>query len=177
MARIDDTIVSAVRQVIGTKDYHQIVVSERDNILDEITRRANVNMEKYFVSTGMVRISRVDLPDENKSSAYKRMSAEREREAQGFISGGVEEAQGIISSANREATEIIALAEQDSKTIRGKADGEAARIYNESYGKNPEFFMMYRGLETAKSTLGRNAGTDTRLILNGKEKFLKNLLE
>lgn len=47
----------------------------------------------------------------------------------------------------------MAQAEADSKKIIAEGEGEAARIYNQAYGKSPEFYSFYRTLESYVTTL------------------------
>ena len=53
--------------------------------------------------------------------------------------------------------------------IRGEGDAEAARIYAEAYGKDPEFYAFVRSL----SAYERSLDEDTTLILSPELPFLK----
>ncbi|MNC55820.1 Modulator of FtsH protease HflC [compost metagenome] len=80
------------------------------------------------------------------------MISDRESIAAGYLSEGDEESKKITSNADRQAQELIAQAEADSKKIIAEGEQEAARIYNDSYGKDPEFYKLYRTLESYVTT-------------------------
>jgi len=81
------------------------------------------------------------------------MISDRQSIAAAYLSEGDEESRKIMAKADREAAEMIAQAEADAKRIVAEGEQEAARIYNEAYGKDPEFFKLYRTLESYKTTL------------------------
>ena len=58
----------------------------------------------------------------------------------------------ITSNADRQAKELLAEAEARAKKIIAEGEQEAARIYNEAYGKDPEFYELYRTLESYVKT-------------------------
>ena len=66
----------------------------------------------------------------------------------------------IRSEAYRKAQETI-----------GKADAEAARIYAEAYGQDPEFYAFYQTLDAYKQTLQKNAS----LLLTTSSDFYRYL--
>jgi len=68
------------------------------------------------------------------------------------LSEGEEEKLKITSNADREAIEMLAKAEADAKMIIAEGEQEAARIYNEAYGKDPEFYNLYRTLQSYVKT-------------------------
>src|SRR3546814_12993752 len=54
----------------------------------------------------------------------------------------------VCSSDLQEAISIRAEGQKEAQIIRGAADGEAARIYAASYGKDPEFYDFYRAMQS-----------------------------
>ena len=71
-----------------------------------------------------VRVKRIDLPDEVSNQVYRRMTAERNKEAQELRSTGKERAEKIRASADRERTIELANAYRDAEKIRGEGDAE-----------------------------------------------------
>jgi membrane protease subunit HflC len=59
-----------------------------------------------------------------------------------------------------------------AQAIIGKADAEAARIYAEAYGQEPEFYAFYQTLEAYRQTLQKNASV---LLTTGNDfyRYLK----
>jgi membrane protease subunit HflC len=60
---------------------------------------------------------------------------------------------------------------EKSQQIKGRADAEAARIYAEAYGRDPEFYSFLKSLETYRKTMDKN----TYLIISTDAEFLKYL--
>jgi modulator of FtsH protease HflC len=155
-SRISDAVYNTVRRKLSEIDYGSIISedSSRGNLNDDITKEVSdiVSRQNYGIEVIDVRIKRTDLPEENKESVYKRMISDRESIAAGYLSEGDEESKKITSNADRQAQELMAQAEADSKKIIAEGEQEAARIYNDSYGKDPEFYKLYRTLESYVTT-------------------------
>ena len=73
-----------------------------------------------------IRVKRIDLPQEVSSQVFRRMTAEREKEARELRSTGKEKAEKIRASADRERTIELANAYRDAEELRGEGDAEAA---------------------------------------------------
>ena len=74
------------------------------------------------------------------------------------------------AEAERQREELLADAYAQAQAIRGQGDGEAAAIYSDSYGKNPEFYRFYRSLEAYRSAFSKQ--TDT-LVISPDSDFFK----
>lgn len=155
--RIDEAVYNTVRRKLSENDYGNIISEDtaRGNINDEITKDVATALERdnYGIEIIDVRIKRTDLPDENKQSVYNRMISDRQSIAASYLSEGDEESRKIMARADREVTEMLAQAEADAKKIVAEGEQEAARIYNQAYGKDPEFYTLYRTLESYLTTL------------------------
>lgn len=110
--------------------------------------------DSYGISLTDVRIKRTDLPSENEASVFKRMISERESKAQEYLSKGDAKKNRIIADTDRKVKELLSTAEADAEVIRAEGEGEAAKIYNKSFSKDPEFYKLYRTLESYKKTIG-----------------------
>jgi len=85
---------------------------------------------------------------------------------------GAAESERIRAEAERQREELLADAYAQAQAIRGQGDGEAAAIYSDSYGKNPEFYRFYRSLEAYRSAFSKQ--TDT-LVISPDSDFLQVL--
>src|SRR5690606_11359392 len=110
-----------------------------------------------------VRTKRVDLPPQNSASIYERMKTDRQREAAEFRARGEEAARRIRAEADRQAAVMKAEAERDARRLRGEGDAERARISNEAFSQDPEFYQFLRSLEAYETALRRG---DTRLVIS-----------
>jgi membrane protease subunit HflC len=155
-SRISDAVYNAVRRKLSETEYGNIISENtaRGDLNAEITKIvADVAVNQgYGIEIIDVRIKRTDLPPENKESVYNRMISDRMSIAAGYLSEGDEESRKITSNADRQAKELLAEAEARAKKIIAEGEQEAARIYNEAYGKDPEFYELYRTLESYVKT-------------------------
>lgn len=166
--RLDAAVYNSVRRRLSATEYGDIISAEtaRGNLNDEIQREVAQAMTSG--NTGIeiidVRIKRTDLPDENKQSVYNRMISDRLSIAASYLSQGDEEARRVTSAADRTADILMAEADAQAKEIMAEGEQEAARIYNEAYGENPEFYKLYRTLESYKMSF--NGETVIMLPIN-----------
>ena len=131
--------------------------------MESITRRlSEVAATELGVEVIDVRVKKIDLPPDVSDSVYRRMNAEREKEARELRSEGQELAEGIRASADREVTVLEANAFREAEMVRGLGDAEATRIYADAYNQDPEFYAFVRSLKAYQETL--NAGSDIMLI-------------
>jgi len=93
-----------------------------------------------------VRVKQIDLPPDVSESVYRRMNAEREKEAREHRAQGNELAEGIRAAADREVTVLEANAFREAEEIRGEGDARATAVYANAFGQNPEFYSFTRSL-------------------------------
>ena len=170
-ARLDDIVYSQLRAALGHYTLTEIVSTERDNIMQMVTKRSSELISAYGIKIVDVRIKRTDLPPENQRAIFGRMRAERERQAKQYRSEGQQQSITIKSLANRERTIIIAKANKESEIIRGLGDAIATKVYAESLGKDEEFYNFQRSLEAYKDSFKNN----TRIIVTPDNKFLQEM--
>ena len=177
LTRIDDSVYSRLIAAFGGRDFSDIVVQDREDIIKSVTDGSRLALAPNGIDMGAVLVSRIDLPEENKDATYNRMSAERHQTAQTYRSEGNEEALKITSEADRDAKILVANAKRDAEIVKGNADAQAAQIYADAYSQSPDFYALVRGLEASENAFGPDSGTDLRMILKGNESVLKSLLK
>ena len=175
-ARMEEFIYSAVRSELGRLNYDQIINDEkssRGSLNDRVTEQVNEILEtsKYGIQAIDVRIKRTDLPEENEQSVYTRMISERESAAQDYLSQGDAKKNEIMAETDREVTEMVSKAKADAEEIRAEGEGEAANVYNESFSKDPDFYQLFRTLESYKTTIN----DETLIILPSNSPYARLL--
>ena len=171
--RLDDIVYSELRQELGTHDMVEIITENRELIMEKVTTASNEETRKFGIEIIDVRIRRVDLPQENESSIYARMEAERKRQANKFRSEGEEEAQKIRAATDRDKTVILAEAYKQAQKIRGEGEARALDIYATSFSKDPSFYEFQKTLETYEKIIDQK----TTLVLPADSKLFKNLAQ
>ncbi len=167
--RLTSVVNSSLRRVLGNVMLPAVLSEERTQIMSEIQRQVAEEAKGMGVAIVDVRIRRADLPEQTSQSIYERMKSERERQAREARAQGQERAQQIRSRAERERTVILAEAQRTAQLTRGLGDAEANRIYGEAYGKDPEFFGLYRSLEAYRQAFGDN----TSMVLSPDSEFFR----
>ena len=141
--RIND----GLRNQVAARTIQEVVSGERDQLMETITRQLDeVARTELGVEVVDVRVKQIDLPPDVSDSVYRRMNAEREKEARERRSQGQELAEGIRAAADREVTVISANAYREAEQIRGEGDAEATSVYADAFGQDPEFYSFTRSL-------------------------------
>jgi membrane protease subunit HflC len=156
-SRLDDIIYSELRVALGRYTLIEIVSTKRDDIMRQVTTRANELVQRFGIEVVDVRIKRTDLPAENERAIFGRMRAERERQAKQYRSEGQEASSRIKADADRERTVIIAEAKREANVLRGEGDAEATRIYADALGRDTAFYEFQRSLEAYRKSLESNS--------------------
>jgi membrane protease subunit HflC len=168
--RLAKRVNDGLRNQFGTRTLYEVVSGERDMLMKNITDELNSSvLDSLGIEVVDVRVKRIDLPSEVSDPVFRRMTAERNKEAQELRSTGKEKAERIRASADRERTIELANAYRDAEQLRGQGDAEAARIYAEAYQLDPEFYAFVRSLNAYKSAFS-NKG-DIMLVEPGSEFF------
>ena len=173
--RLANRVNEGLRNQFGDRTLKEVVSGEREELMSNITEGLN---KTVLQSLGMevvdVRVKRIDLPSEVSNQVYRRMTAERTKEATELRSTGKEQAEKIRASADRERTIELANAYRDAEQLRGKGDAEAAGIYADAFSQDEEFYAFMRSLNAYKAAFS-NKG-DIMLVEPDSDffKYLKN---
>ena len=165
--RIDDIVYSELRRELGTHNMSEIITESREIIMEKVTRESAIATKPYGIEVVDVRLKRVDLPQNNEQSIYRRMQAERIRQANKFRSEGEEESQKIKASTDKDKTIILATAYKEAEEVKGEGEAKAVDIYARAFSKDPDFYEFYRTLETYKIILDKK----TTLVLPTNSKL------
>ncbi|MFL0796158.1 MAG: protease modulator HflC [Cellvibrionaceae bacterium] len=153
-ARIND----GLRNEFGTRTVHEVVSGERDQLMAVLRNQVDkVVQNDLGIEVLDVRVKRIDLPDDVSDSVYRRMAANREKEAREHRSQGQEEAEKIRADADRQRTILQAEAYSNAEKIRGEGDAVATATYANAYNRDPEFYSFARSLTAYKESF-KNKG-------------------
>ncbi len=144
----------------------------RDKLTELMVKRARENLPNLGIELIDMRIKSVNYARDVERQVYERMISERRRIAARFRSEGDGASAKIRGEKERELDRIRSEAYRKAQETIGKADAEAARIYAESYGQDPEFYAFYQTLDAYKQTLQKNSSL---LVTTGSDfyRYLK----
>jgi len=168
--RLSQIIKDGLRGEFAKRTIKEAVSGERLQIMTLITKQANKQAAAFGIEIVDVRIKRIDFPPEISESVYGRMRAERVRVAKDLRSRGAESAEKIRAEADRQRTVIIADAFRDAEILRGEGDAAATEIYAGAYGKDVEFYSLYRSLNAYKTTFSSKSDI---LVIEPDSEFFK----
>jgi membrane protease subunit HflC len=170
-ARLDDIVLSAMREEIAATNFVDVIDKNRETIEEGVTRRAFERGKDFGLEVIDVRSKRADLPAEVQASVFARMVAERAQVSQRYRSEGAEESAKIRADADKDRTIQLARAYETAQTLNGEGDAQAAAIYAAAFGQDPEFFAFVRSLEAYEKFL--NPGTT--LVLSSESDLMRYL--
>ena len=173
MGLLSQRINDGLRNQVAVRTIQEVVSGERDQLMIDLAELLNdVALTELGVELVDVRVKQIDLPPDVSESVYRRMNAEREKEAREHRSQGQELAEGIQAAADREVTVIKANAYRDAEYIRGSGDAEATRIYADAFNQDPEFYSFTRSLKAYQESF---QGQGDVLLVQPDSEFFRYL--
>ncbi len=170
--RMNSIVSSALRRVLGSNSLLDVLSADRERIMSTIRAQVNTEMSSFGVAIEDVRIRRADLPPENTQAVLQRMQSERQRVAAQARAEGAAAATRIRADADRERTVLLADARAQADRLRGEGEAEAIRLSAQAYGKDPQFYSVWRTLEAYRESL---ASAQTKLVLTPGDAILRYL--
>lgn len=129
------------------------VVSISEKVLTQIDK--DYNPEQYGIEIQMVKIKKLDLPDENKDAVYNRMITERKNIAAAYKAQGESEAQKIRNTTDKETAVMISEAEAKAAQLEAEGEAQYMQILSEAYNDpdKAEYYLFVRQLDAARKSL------------------------
>jgi len=171
-SRLSPVIESALRRVLGSATFTDLVRDKREALMKQIAKQVNDEGKEFGLEVVDVRIKRADLPDQNQKNVFDRMRAERQREAAEIRAEGAGASNKIKADADRQVTVIKAEAQREADRIRGDGDAERNRIFAEAYNRDPDFFAFYRSMQAYETGM-KGGESETRMLLSPDSEFFR----
>ena len=89
---------------------------------------------------------RPPCPTDTSQQDYERAAAARE-----YRSEGKEQGEIIRANIDAKVTIMLADAERNARQLRGEGDAQSAKIYAETFSKDPEFYTFLRSMDVYKN--------------------------
>ena len=168
--RLLQIIKNGLQLEFDKRTIKQVVSDDRAQMMEDLTRGSNSEVNQFGIEIVDVRIKQIELPDDVQNSVFQRMRAERERIAKEHRAEGQKVAKGIQAVAERDRTIILAEARRDAEKTRGEGDARATEIFGKAYGKDPEFYEFYRSMNAYREALSSKQDV---LVLQPDSEFFK----
>jgi membrane protease subunit HflC len=174
--QLNRVVRNAFQEEINKRTVKDLLSLSRDLLMNDVKREVleKVRGEKpWGIDVVDVRITRADYVDAITESVYRRMEAERKRVANELRSTGGAEGEKIRADADRQREVTIANAYREAQKIKGQGDAQAAKIYNESFGRDPQFAQFYRSLDAYKASFAKKS--DVMVLDPSSSDFFKTM--
>lgn len=149
--RLSGILASRLRDELGRQPFTALLSPERGEVMEVVQNSVNQEAKRFGAEIVDVRIKRADLPTGDPlNSAFERMRTARQQEARAIRAQGAKQAE----------------------IIRAEADSEAAKIYADSFGQDPEFFAFYRSMQAYRQSMLKD---NTSVILSPDSEFLQQM--
>jgi membrane protease subunit HflC len=168
--RLDSIVKDRIRNQIASRTLVEVISEQRVSTMQDIAREANTAAAEFGIEVVDVRIKAIELPDDVRESVFRRMAADRQKEANLYRFEGRESAERIEAAADREAQIIMAEAERDGQTLRGEGDARSTEIYASSFGQDEEFYSFTRSLQAYGNSFGNSSDV---MVLNPSSSFFE----
>jgi membrane protease subunit HflC len=187
--RIDVIVYNAIKTTVSSITQEELIAS-RDNSIDvsednenkvkiipitsQILDCIGSQCDQYGIQLDSVEIKVLDLPDENKTAVFDRMSSERNNIAAAYTAQGEAEAQIIKNTTDKEVSIMISEANANAEKIIAEGEAEYMRILSEAYNTpdKQEFYKFIRGLDAVEVSLSDGNAT----VILGSDSALANAL-
>ncbi len=168
LSRLDSIVKDRIRNQIASRTLPEVISEQRVSTMLEIAERANESTTEFGIEVVDVRIKAIELPDDVRESVFRRMAADRQKEANLYRFEGREQAERIRADADRQVQILLAEAQRDGQTLRGDGDARSTEIYAKAYSEDEEFFAFYRSLRAYENAF--SASQDV-MILDSSSNF------
>ncbi len=171
--QLNRVVRNAFQEEINKRTVKDLLSLKREQLMADVKREVLEvvrGAKPWGVDVVDVRITRVDYVDAITESVYRRMEAERKRVANELRSTGGAEGEKIRADADRQREVAIANAYRDAQKIKGEGDAEAARIYADAFGRDPQFAQFYRSLDAYKASFSKKSDV---MVLDPSSEFFK----
>jgi membrane protease subunit HflC len=151
-AALKPILGSALRNELGKRSFGSLLSPERGRVMDNIRANLERTARQYGAQIIDVRIMKADLPDGTPlQSAFQRMRTAREQEALTIRAEGAKQAQ----------------------LIRGQAEADAAKVFADSFGKDPQFYDFYRAMRSYERTFEKKNGGESNVVISPDNDYLR----
>jgi modulator of FtsH protease HflC len=173
--QLNRVVRNAFQEEINKRTVKDLLSLKREVLMNDVKREVLEvvkGAKPWGVDVVDVRVTRADYVDAITESVYRRMEAERKRVANELRSTGGAEGEKIRADADRQREVTIANAYRDAQKIKGEGDAEAARIYAEAFGRDPQFAQFYRSMEAYKASFNKKG--DVMVLDPSSSEFFKS---
>ncbi|OIP17509.1 MAG: HflC protein [Comamonadaceae bacterium CG2_30_59_20] len=175
-SQLNRVVRNAFQEEVNKRTVKELLSAKREEVMQDVKAEVLSQVrgaKPWGVDVIDVRITRVDYVDAITESVYRRMEAERKRVANELRSTGFAEGEKIRADADRQREVTVANAYRDAQKFKGEGDAEAARLYADAFGRDPQFAQFYRSLDAYKASF--TSKNDVMVLDPSSSDFFKSM--
>ena len=154
VSSIDDLeAAERLRSLTVSTTQQESIKIGRQGLSDRMLALASSYTTEYGIKLIDVIIRQIRYSDDLTESVYQRMIKERNQIAEAYRSYGRGQLAQWEGKTTSEQKAILSNAYAQAEQIKGVADAEATKIYADAYKNDPEFFELWRTLDSYRQTM------------------------
>ena len=154
VSSIDDLeAAERLRSLTVSNSTQESIKVGRQGLSDRMLELAGSYTKEYGITLIDVVVRQIKYSDDLTESVYQRMIKERNQIAEAYRSYGRGQLAQWEGKTTSEQKAILSGAYAQAEEIKGIADAEATRIYAEAYELDPDFFELWRTLDSYRQTM------------------------
>ena len=156
--QLNRVVRNAFQEEINRITVRELLSGKREQLMQDVRREVSEvvrGAKPWGIEVVDVRVTRADYVEAITESVYRRMEAERKRVANELRSTGAAEGEKIRADADRQREVTVANAYREAQKVKGEGDAQAAAVYGEAFGRDPQFAQFYRSLEAYKASFNK----------------------
>lgn len=159
---IEEEITGEIEEIfVGREKLSQLIVEKADKELGELG-----------IKLIDVQLKRISYEKSVETKVYERMISERQRIASKIRSIGSGERAKIEGRLEKDLRRIKSEGYRRAQEIKGKAEAKAAKIYANTYNKDPKFYEFMKSMDVYKKVIKNG---DSKVITTTDSEFFKFL--
>lgn len=163
-----------LRNLTKTDTQQESIQIGREGLSQRMLVMASQFTQEFGIEVIDIVIRQIRYSDDLTQSVYQRMIKERNQIAEAYRSYGQGQQARWVGKTENDKKSIISQAYAESERIKGLADATATKVYADAYEADPQFFTLWRTLESYKKTIPNlnkifSTDMDYFTILYGKD--------
>ena len=142
-----------LRNLTRTETQQESITIGREGLSSRMLTMTSQFTNEFGIEVIDIVIRQIRYSDDLTQSVYQRMIKERNQIAEAYRSYGEGQLARWVGKTDNDKRSIISQAYAQSESIKGVADARATDIYATAYERDPEFFTLWRTLESYKKTI------------------------
>jgi len=169
---IEGFVDNGLRNQFGKRTLEQAISGEREALMGDIRTFVNSKVPEYGLEVVDIRVKKVNYTSRVLKNVYEQIISERTAQAKLIRSEGIQEANIVKAKTDANVLRTLAEGDEYARIERGNADATAAKIYADTYNKDPEFYAFLRSIDAYKASF--NSKNDI-LVVSPDSDFFKYL--